>query len=110
MSRDRSEQPCFVLDGSRFDDLEGFYDEVSRELMGGMARTFKHDDRDPRYWGRNLDAFNDILRGDMGRIPRSGRFTIVWKNSARSRDKLRAEFDVLLEIIQSHPGVTLRLE
>lgn len=29
----KREETVFVLDGSRFDDLEGFYDEVSRELI-----------------------------------------------------------------------------
>ena len=47
-------KPTLEIDGTRFDTLEGFYDEVSRQLI-------------PRSdWGRNLDAFNDILRGGFG--------------------------------------------
>ena len=85
-----SVERVFVLDGERFDDLEGFYDEVSRELMGGLAHRREGEaPLDESYWGRNLDAFHDILWGDMGRVPGgSVRFTIIWRNSARSRMRL----------------------
>jgi hypothetical protein len=48
--------------------------EVSRVLIPGEA------------WGRNLDAFNDILRGGFG-TPSDG-FTIDWKDHALSRQRL----------------------
>jgi RNAse (barnase) inhibitor barstar len=65
------------IDGARFDSLEGFYDEVSRQLIPGAD------------WGRNLDAFNDILRGGFG-TPAGG-FVLRWKNSERSRRMLGHE-------------------
>src|SRR5262245_39633780 len=37
-------------------------------------------------WGRNLDAFNDILRGGFG-TPEGG-FVLQWINSALSRERL----------------------
>ena len=37
-------------------------------------------------WGRNLDAFNDVLRGGFGTPP--GGFTLRWKNSELSRQRL----------------------
>ena len=37
-------------------------------------------------WGRNLEAFNDILRGGFG-TPEGG-FLLVWKDSQTSRDRL----------------------
>ena len=37
-------------------------------------------------WGRNLDAFNDILRGGFG-TPDGG-FILRWKNAQVSRDRL----------------------
>jgi hypothetical protein len=40
----------FELDGLRIRTLDDFYDEISRVLIPGSG------------WGRNLDAFNDILR------------------------------------------------
>lgn len=37
-------------------------------------------------WGRNLDAFNDVLRGGFG-TPDDG-FTIRWKNHKVSKEQL----------------------
>ena len=71
------EETIVELDGAAFDSLEGFYDEVSRKLIPGAE------------WGRNLDAFNDILRGGFGG-PETG-FTIRWLSSARSRKVLGHE-------------------
>ncbi len=67
---------AFLIDGDRFHDLDGFYREVDKELMSEES------------WGRNLDAFNDILRGGMGRVPSDEKFTLVWRNSARSKRAL----------------------
>lgn len=69
-----SARPTRELDGDRIDDLEGFWDEVERQLIPGAR------------WGRNLDAFNDILRGGFG-TPEGG-FVLRWKNAARSRVRL----------------------
>jgi RNAse (barnase) inhibitor barstar len=41
----------YEIDGTDFTSLEGFYDAISKELIPSAV------------WGRNLDAFNDILRG-----------------------------------------------
>ncbi|WP_210166376.1 barstar family protein [Neorhizobium galegae] len=38
------------------------------------------------YWGRNLDAFNDVLRGGFG-TPEGG-FVLRWTNSGVSRANL----------------------
>lgn len=62
------------LDGDRIDDLESFWDEVERQLIPGAR------------WGRNLDAFNDVLRGGFG-TPEGG-FVLRWKRAARSRQRL----------------------
>lgn len=67
-------KPVFELDGTAFSGLNGFYDEVSRKLIPGAT------------WGRNLDAFNDILRGGFG-TPEGG-FTLRWKSSIVSREHL----------------------
>ncbi len=44
----------YVFDGAKITSLEAFYDEVSNVLVPGAS------------WGRNLNAFNDILRGGFG--------------------------------------------
>lgn len=61
------------IDGSGFDSLEGFFQEVSARVVS-----------EP--WGENLDAFNDILRGGFG-TPEGG-FVLRWVNSERSRQAL----------------------
>ena len=64
----------YEIDGYEFETLEGFYDEVSRIMIPGAS------------WGRNLDAFNDILRGGFG-TPQEG-FLLRWKNHRVSMDRL----------------------
>ena len=93
-------KPVLEIDGERFDDEGGFYEEVSRQLIPGAA------------WGRNLDAFNDILCGGFG-TPHEG-FVLRWRNSERSRRLLGERvpeeppwrghtlFDELVEIIRDH--------
>jgi RNAse (barnase) inhibitor barstar len=67
----------FEIDGRAFATLEEFYDEISRVVIPGAA------------WGRNLDAFNDILKGGFG-TPEGG-FTLLWKHHAVSRERLGYE-------------------
>lgn len=67
-------KPVLELDGRNFSTLEEFYAEVSRVLIPGAR------------WGRNLDAFDDILRGGFGTPP--GGFVIRWKYSELSRERL----------------------
>ncbi|HEV2117538.1 MAG TPA: barstar family protein [Terriglobales bacterium] len=69
-----SPKAVYEIDGDRFSMLEEFYDEISQVLIPGS------------YWGRNLEAFNDILRGGLG-TPEGG-FVLVWKNSQLSRERL----------------------
>jgi RNAse (barnase) inhibitor barstar len=64
----------YEIDGCDFSNLEEFYDVISRVLIPEAE------------WGRNLDAFNDILRGGFG-TPDGG-FVLRWRNSAISRERL----------------------
>lgn len=64
----------YTIDGARFTTLEGFFAEIGRVLLPDVS------------WGRNLDAFDDILRGGFGTPP--GGFTLVWRDAARSRQAL----------------------
>lgn len=67
-------KPIYVIDGRDFSSLQGFWHTVSARLIPGAE------------WGRNLDAFNDILRGGFGTPP--GGFILIWKNSDLSRTVL----------------------
>ena len=64
----------YFLDGKRITSLEAFYDEISRVVIPGAK------------WGRNLDAFNDILRGGFG-TPAGG-YTLRWQDSEVSKAAL----------------------
>ena len=64
----------YEIDGKDFATLEEFYDEISRVLIPDA------------WWGRNLDAFNDILRGGFG-TP-EGSFTLRWLNHDVSQRRL----------------------
>jgi RNAse (barnase) inhibitor barstar len=64
----------YEIDGGDFTTLEEFYDVISRVLIPDAT------------WGRNLNAFNDILRGGFG-TPEGG-FVLHWKNAALSRERL----------------------
>ena len=96
----------YVIEGARISSLESFYDEIGSTLIPGAPA-----------WGRNLDAFNDVLRGRFG-TPDEG-FTLRWRDAATSKKMLGSvSFDRLVEIIRDHgPGgeqqednVTLLLE
>ena len=64
----------YEIDGARIRSLEEFFDEITRVVISGSE------------WGRNLDAFNDVLRGGFG-TPEGG-FTIRWRNHAMSKERL----------------------
>ena len=66
-------QSC-LIDGEDFSTLDEFFDVIGKVLIPGVS------------WGRNLDAFDDILRGGFG-TPVGG-FELVWRNSAVSRARL----------------------
>lgn len=79
-----------VLDGDRFDDLDGFYDEMERLLT-------KNLDWKP---GHNLDAFNDLLRGGFGGHEYGEPLRIRWLHYERSREMLGVETTLrLIEIM-----------
>ncbi|MEM8931091.1 MAG: barstar family protein, partial [Acidobacteriota bacterium] len=63
-----------MIDGNDFATLDEFFEVVGRTVIPGAD------------WGRNLDAFNDILRGGFG-TPDEG-FVIRWLNAEVSRQRL----------------------
>lgn len=71
------QKPIRYFDGKIFSTLEEFYDHVSEVLIPGAS------------WGRNLDAFNDILCAGFGG-PEEG-FDLVWRNSTLSKQRLGYE-------------------
>jgi RNAse (barnase) inhibitor barstar len=82
-----------TIDGLAFSTLEEFYEVVGAVLVPGQD------------WGRNLDAFNDILCWRLGedREP----YVLVWKNSKVSRKRLNhleAERQLERRLKYCHPS------
>ena len=91
-ARDQNKK-VYIIDGKKFNTLQGFYDEISLKVIPGNE------------WGQNLDAFNDILRGGFG-TPDEG-FIIKWVNSDISRKQLGVDLTILhkLELMKKcHPS------
>lgn len=85
----------YVIDGKNFSDRNGFYEEVSQKVLTAE-------------WGKNLDAFNDVLYGGFG-TPKEG-FILIWENSEKSKKDLDKDFDTLIEIIKVHEDIELKLK
>lgn len=77
-----------IIDGKNFSDLEGFYCETEKLLTKDLS------------WepGRNLDAFNDLLRGGFGLHEPGEPLKIKWLNYAKSKKDLGDE--TVLKIIE----------
>ena len=59
-------------------------------------------DGNGRCWGKNLDAFNDILRGGFGSLPTGG-FVLRLKSSGRLKKALGvATYEIIIDIIKTH--------
>jgi RNAse (barnase) inhibitor barstar len=76
MSSRSDDLPVLVIDGANFSDFDGFARDFSR-----LLRNYT--------WRGNLDAFNDLLRGEFG-IPEHG-WVLRWLNSESSRVALGYE-------------------
>jgi RNAse (barnase) inhibitor barstar len=68
----------FELRGEMISDLESFYFEIERILGPGVD-----------WFGRNLDALDEVMEGNVGRLP--AEFTLIWRNADRSRVHLGHE-------------------
>ena len=89
----------FLIDGHNFSNLREFYAEFRRVLTPGI------------WWGDNLDAFADVLRGGFG-TPDEG-YTLVWKNSDVSKQRLGHSATVAeLErrLTRAHPAARTEIE
>ena len=67
-----------IIDGNDFSNLSEFYDEVEKKLTKNLGWKI----------GRNLDAYNDVLRGGFGVYEYGEQIRLVWKNSIKSRKDL----------------------
>lgn len=92
-----------VVDGEKFSDLRGFYQEMDRLLQPQGAKV-------PT---RSLDALNDLLRGGLSSPTVFEPLAIRWIHSEKSRQDLgygatAAYYEAALSRV--HPGNRARME
>ncbi|BBX47268.1 barstar family protein [Mycobacterium cookii] len=105
MTRDPADSPpvIFRIDGRKIRSVNDFYREIGSAVNGPGG-----------YFGRNLDALADCLRGGFG-TPEHRPFEFEWQHSALSRRSLgavRRGQNSLFEAIQDvfdDAGVPLKL-
>lgn len=88
----------FILDGKKFNTPNAFY-KYAESLF-----TFGLD------WetGRNLDAFDDLLRGGFGQHEYEEIIRVTWINFSKSRERLPNKFfEDLNDILEKSEYVTL---
>ena len=103
MQADQPQRQKFTIDGHRFSNMASFYDEVERVFTFGLDRKI----------GRNLNAFNDVLRGGFGRHEYGQPIRIKWLAYEKSvRDLGKETMDTIVEIIldTDHSGHDCTLE
>ena len=68
----------FILDGNKFSNIEGFYNEIDALLTKDLD------------WktGHNLNAFDDLLQGGFGVHEFNEPITIKWINYNKSKKDL----------------------
>jgi RNAse (barnase) inhibitor barstar len=77
--------------------MNEFYSEIEKNLCMNFTM------------GRNLDAFNDVLRGGFEMHEYGETINLVWKNSEKSRISIGSEFNTIVEIIKENGNVNLIL-
>ncbi|MFD1161900.1 MULTISPECIES: barstar family protein [Hwangdonia] len=87
----------YILNGSSIKSEKSFYNQVEKQLTFGL--TWKI--------GRNLNAFNDVLRGGFGRFDCDEKIILKWKNFKKSEEYLSQAFlNRVLEIIDESENIT----
>tara|TARA_Y100001001_G_C8013931_1_gene310773 strand:- start:447 stop:737 length:291 start_codon:yes stop_codon:yes gene_type:complete len=87
-----------VINGSRITSEKSFYNEIEKVLTNGLNWKI----------GRNLDAFNDVLRGGFGQFDCDEKIILKWKNFPKSEASLKPQFlRMVLEIIEENDNVSL---
>jgi RNAse (barnase) inhibitor barstar len=87
----------FRIDGRKIKSIKDFYREIGVAVNGPGG-----------YFGRNLDALSDCLRGGFG-TPEDRPYEFVWEHSAQSRRRLPSFVDSVRNVFEE-AGVTLTLK
>ena len=69
------QKKTIIINGANFSSLDSFYDEVEKNFTQGLDWKI----------GRNLDAFNDVLRGGFGVYDSEDQIKLIWVNTIKSK-------------------------
>ncbi|MHA1961616.1 MAG: barstar family protein [Candidatus Thorarchaeota archaeon] len=87
----------FVFDGHRATTLGAFFDEVIRVLCPDFKR-----------FGRNWDAFVDVLRGGFGQFEEGEKIRVAFVNRAAMKRSLEeSQYRKIFSIIEESENVEL---
>lgn len=86
----------FTINGEDFSDLNGFFDSIGSTLV------------EKNEWGKNWNAFNDILRGGFINTEYEEPFILFWRNAHLSKERL-TDFDDIVQLIRQNEHIELRL-
>ena len=97
-----------ILEGNNFSNEKELYDEVESKFTKGLEWKI----------GRNLNAFNDVLRGGFGIYEYEEPVKVIWKNFEKSKKELgtikiskdRILLDAIMDIFKDHKHIELVLE
>ena len=86
----------FIIDGENFNTIDGFYNEIENVFTSTLDWEI----------GRNLNSFNDILRGGFGKHHYGEPILIKWLNYQKSErdlgaNTLKAIVETILDINNS---------
>lgn len=87
-----------IINGNNFSTLAEFYDEIEQQLTKNLDWKI----------GRNLNAFNDVLRGGFGIHEYDEDYKFIWLNSKKSQTDFK-EFQIIIEIIGNIENTKLEL-
>lgn len=91
-----TDNKTIIINGNDFSTIEEFYDDFTKKFKA------------PSWFGRNLDAFNDILSNfDKEDV-------VIWENSNKSKSDFNLPkndkilFDIIVEIFNDHIQLILK--
>lgn len=90
-------KPEYVLDGRRTTTLAAFYTEIGQVLLAGQP------------WSENLDALDEVLRGEYGQVPET--FRLIWRDAKVAQAGLgypETVHQLTRQLRDCHPTVLIR--
>lgn len=82
--------PDVVLQGDKMHSLSDFYSQIAKEM------------KLPDWFGRNLDALNDVIQDVVHESSPPAGPRVVWKEHAAAKKVLGEDFNEIMEVFQSN--------